>query len=114
MPNRYLRESLKESEAVNAVGFSAETTWLHLTLTVDDWGRCEASTRLLRPKLFPLRLDQVRETELARWIAECEKAGLLRLYMAEGKEYLQMMKWEVGRAEKSRYPDPPDEILTEC
>jgi hypothetical protein len=109
-----MRESLKESESINSVSFAAQTTWLHLSLTVDDWGRCEASIKLLRPKLFPLRLEQVRETELARWIAECEKAGLLRLYQAEGKEYVQMMKWEVGRAEKSRCPDPPEEIRSIC
>jgi len=107
MPNRYLRESFKESEAVNAVGFQAEVLWIRLVVTVDDFGRCEANPKLLRPKLFPLRLEQVREAELSRWIAECEKAGLLRLYTVDGKQYLQLEKWEQGRAISSKYPPPP-------
>lgn len=107
MPNRYLRENFIESERINAVGFQAELLWIHLVVTVDDFGRCEASPKLLRPRLFPLRLNQVRETELSRWIAECEKAGLLRLYVVDGKQYLQLEKWEQGRAAKSKYPQPP-------
>lgn len=108
MPNRYLRESYKESEAVNSVSWPAEVLWTRLIVTVDDWGRCEANPKLLRAKLFPLKLDSVRESDMSRLLAECEKAGLIRLYQSDNKEYLQMNKWERGRAEKSRYPNPPD------
>ena len=114
MPNRYLRESLKESLSLNALSFQAEVMWTRLLLTVDDWGRCEANPKILRPKLFPLRLDQVREADLQRWIAECEKAGLVRLYYSEGKAHIQMMKWEKGRALTSKFPNPPKEILECC
>lgn len=114
MPNRYIRESMIESETINSVSFQAEVTWLRLLLTVDDWGRCEASIPLLRPKLFPLRLDQVREADLQRWLAECEKSGLIRFYQIRGKAHVQMMKWRKGRALQSKYPDPPPEILAEC
>lgn len=112
MPNRYLRETFIESERVNAVGFHAELLWLHLVVTVDDFGRCQASPKILRPRLFPLRLSQVREAELSRWIAECEKAGLLRLYVVDGKQYLQLEKWEQGRALKSKCPDPPADVCS--
>lgn len=107
MPNRYLRESFTESEAINSVSWQAEVTWTHLLVKVDDFGRCEANPKILRAKLFPLRLDTVRESDMPRLLAECEKAGLIRLYTANGKEYLEMAKWEKGRAEKSKFPDPP-------
>lgn len=114
MPNRYLRQSYIESEAVNKVGWQSEVVWTRLLVTVDDFGRCEANIRLLRPKLFPLRFEQVTEDDLLRCIGECENADLVHLYMAEGKEYLQMMKWEKGRAESSKYPAPSPEILASC
>jgi len=107
MPNRYLRASYVESERINSVTIQAECVWAHLLVTVDDFGRTEAHPKILRPKLFPLRLDQIREADLQRCLAECEKAGLVRLYVVDGKQYLQMEKWEQGRAEKSRYPPPP-------
>lgn len=114
MPNRYLRENFIESEKVNSVSFQAETAWTHLLVVVDDWGRCEANITFLRPKLFPGRLNQVRETDLQRWLAECEKAGLVRIYQHAGKPFLQMMQWEKGRAIKSYWPDPPPQILSTC
>lgn len=114
MPNRYLRQSYIESESVNSLSWQSEVVWTRLIVVVDDWGRCEANVKLLRPKLFPLRLDQVREADLQRSIAECEKAGLVRLYASGNKEYLQMMKWEKGRAEKSKWPEPPEEIANSC
>lgn len=108
MPNRYLREAYIESESVSSLSWQAEVTWTRLIVTVDDWGRCDANVKLLRPKLFPLRLDRVREAELQRWLAECEAAGLLRRYEVNGKSYLQMTKWERGRAEKSKFPESPE------
>lgn len=113
MPNRYLREAFLESERVSSLSWQAEVTWLRLIVTVDDWGRCESNPRLLRTKLFPLRLERVRETDLSRWLAQCETAGLLRLYTINEKSYLQMMKWEKGRAAKSKCPEHPD-IVSGC
>lgn len=107
MPNRYLRESYIESERVNALGWAAETFWTRLLVKVDDFGRTEANHKLLRAKLFPLKLDQVREADVQRHLAECEKAGLIRLYTCDGKSFLQMERWERGRASVSKYPEPP-------
>jgi hypothetical protein len=95
---------------VNKVSAHAEMTWMRLCLTVDDFGRCEARLSVLRPKLFPLRLETVREADLQRWLAECEKAGLIRFYTGDGKQYLQVMRWERGRAQSSRCPEPPPDI----
>lgn len=114
VPNRYLRESYTESKSVNELSWQSEVTWTRLLVKVDDWGRIEADFDLLRTKLFPRRLDKVREADLQRSILECDGAGLVRLYESNSRPYLQMMKWEIGRAEKSKYPDPPKEILDVC
>ena len=107
MPNRYLRSSYIESEAVNSIPLEAEVFWTHLLVTVDDFGRYDASTKILRPKLFPLRLDQVSEQDIKEWIVLCDAAGLIKTYVVAGKPYLQMQKWEQGRASFSKFPQPP-------
>lgn len=107
MPNRYLRSSYIESEAVNSIPLEAEVFWTHLLVTVDDFGRYDASTKILRPKLFPLRLDQVSEQDIKEWLVLCDAAGLIKTYVVAGKPYLQMQKWEQGRASFSKFPQPP-------
>jgi hypothetical protein len=113
MPNRYLREGIRESETFARLSWQAKMTYILLIVSVDDFGRCEASERLLRPKLFPFNIESVREADLSRWLQECEQAGLVRRYAAEGKYYLQMFKWEKGRAIKSKCPES-SEIVSEC
>lgn len=104
MPNRYLRASFLDSEKVNEISMTAELLWLRLLVVVDDFGRCDANPRVLRPKVFPLRLEQVSEAQIASWLKECHDVGLLTLYSVKGKSYLQLFKWEQGRAKFSRYP----------
>lgn len=110
MPNRYVRASAIESEAVNSLKWDAEVFWRRLLNRVDDFGRFTASVQLLRAAVFPLQLDRVRDSDIPRLLAECEKAGLLFVYAVAGKQYLVLNKWETGRAKKSEYPQPPDDI----
>lgn len=112
MPNRYLRESFVESERINSVSVHAELLWVHLLTAVDDFGRCEANIRILRPKIFPLRMDEMTETRIAELIDECEQAKLLLSYEVDGKIYIQLEKWEKGRAEKSRWPSPHTDVCS--
>jgi hypothetical protein len=111
MPNRYVREAAIESEAVNSVEWQAECFWRRLINRVDDYGRFTANHELLRASLFPLKLDRVRNSDMPRLLAECEKAGLLFVYAVAGKQFLVMNQWEKGRAVKSHYPEPPANIL---
>jgi hypothetical protein len=110
VPNRYVRESAIESEAVNAISWQAEVFYRRLLNRVDDFGRYTATTAILRASIFPLQLEQVRETDIPRLLAECEKAGLLYVYSAGPKRLLVLNKWEIGRAKRSEYPPPPDNI----
>lgn len=75
-------------------------------LTADDYGRLEADEDILRAELYPLELGRVSGSDLSSWLLECESAGLIRFYEAEGKRcleiynYRQRLKWKKSRAPK--------------
>lgn len=110
MPNRYIREGIIESEAVNMLSWQAEVFYRRLINRVDDFGRFTAHPALLRASLFPLQIEKVREADMSRLLLECEQAGLLYVYATNEKRFLVLNKWEKGRAAASHYPAPPDAI----
>ena len=110
MPNRYIRESAIESEAINSLSWEAEVFLRRLFNRVDDFGRYSASTQLLRAALFPLQLDRVSEKKTETILSELEAVGLLATYQVDGKKYLQLAKWEQGRAKTSKHPSPSSEV----
>lgn len=110
MPNRYIRESAIESEAVNRLSWQGEVFYRRLLNRADDFGRFTANLALLRASLFPLQLDKVSDKDVSRLLKEAEESGLLATYGVDGKAYLVIAKWEQGRAKESRYPQPPDDV----
>lgn len=110
MPVRLLREGILDSEGVNALTFPAEVFYRRLMSVVDDFGRFDGRAAVLRGRLYPLKLDTVREADISRWIAECEKAGLIALYDVGGKQYILFRKLGPARAKESKYPPPPDVV----
>lgn len=110
MPNRYIRASAIESEAVNALTPSAEVFWRRLLNRVDDFGRFTANPSLLRATLYPLQLSKVSEKVIALNLKACADVGLLFMYEINGKQLLVMNKWEKGRAHKSDYDAPPPTV----
>jgi hypothetical protein len=107
MPNRIIREGWVESEAVDALSCEAERFFIRLCLKADDYGRFHAHPQLLKSHLFPLR-ETLRSTDIAAWLAECEKAGLVRCYAVARKRYLLIPKFKQRfRAKESKFPPPP-------
>lgn len=76
-------------------------------MKVDDYGCFYADSRLLKANLYPLMLDTIREADLIRWMAECQKAELIVLYENSGKKYLQIIdfKQRLDKA-KNKFPLP--------
>lgn len=111
MPCRYIREGYLTSERVNSLNANAERFYFRLFLVVDDFGRYSANPRILRAECYPLK-DNIRTTDISRWLSECENAGLLQLYTVDGKPYLQMLRFSqtraVNRKSESRFPVPPE------
>lgn len=115
MPGRYIREGLLDSERFDDLrkqgGVQAQLFFTLLLLVVDDYGRCKNHPIWLRSKAFPLR-DDIREADISRWIAACEKSGLIALYgEPNGTAFLQVYNFGQQARSKSKYPDPPAEIL---
>jgi hypothetical protein len=110
MPTRLLRDGILCSERVDVLDAPAEVFYRRLMSKVDDHGLYDARPSMLRASLYPLRVDRVREADISRWIAACEKAGLIVLYEADGKPFLKMLdtRWQIRSEPK--YPVPPEDI----
>jgi hypothetical protein len=110
MPNRILRD-ITDSEKVNSLSAQAEVLFYRLMMKADDYGVFHARPSLIKGALFPLRLDSTRETDISRWLAECEKAGLIAFYETESKPYLVIINFgQRMRNMKKRFPSPPEAI----
>ena len=105
MPSRIIREGILTSERVNKLGPHAELFYRRLMSVVDDYGRFYAHPALLRASCYPLRVDEVRETDISRWLTEVESAGLIALYAVNSKRYLEMIDFrQQVRQSKSKFP----------
>lgn len=109
MPNRILRD-WTDSFSVNELDAQAERFFVRLIMKADDFGRFHADTRLLKANLFPL-LSEIRDTDISRWIAACEKAGLLRCYVDDrSRSYLEIVNFrQRTRQSESKFPSPKDQ-----
>ncbi len=109
MPNRILRD-WTDSESINSLSFQAEVFFTRLIMKVDDFGRFSANPKLLKSLLFPIK-DGLRDSDISRNLDECEKAGLIAVYEADGKSFLEIKKFlQRGRAEKSKFPSPTGQV----
>lgn len=109
MPNRIIREGIITSVPVNTLSWGAEVFYRRLLNVADDFGRFHANTSLLRAYCYPLQLNKVSDSDIAKWLAETRKAGLVRVYRFDGKEILELDKFgQRVRAEKTKFPLPSD------
>lgn len=104
MPNRILRD-WTDSERVNDLNAQEERFFTRLIMKADDFGCYYAHTSLLKANLFPLLLNEVREADISRWMAACQKAGLIVLYEFSSKKYLQILDFK-QRLDKARAKFP--------
>lgn len=97
-----------DSRTVDALCAHGERFFVRLLMKVDDYGRTDADPRLLKSRLFPLKAD-IRETDISRWLAACQMAGLLRFYAdGKGRKILEVFKFgQRKRFMKSEF-DPPE------
>lgn len=106
MPNRILRD-WTDSFTINTLDVHSERFFTRLIMKVDDFGAFHADTRLLKSYLFPL-LPDIRETDITRWLAACEKAGLVRCYVDDkSRKYLQIINFKQRmRQQVAKFPQP--------
>jgi hypothetical protein len=116
VPNRLIREGILTSERVNLLSAQAEVFYRRLLSVVDDYGRFDGRPIMLKVSCYPLRVDVVREADISRWTAECEKAGLIVLYAVNEKRFVQVLDFhQQVRAKRSKFPPMPAEhVLCTC
>ena len=108
MPTRLLREGILTSDRVDQLDPPAEVFYRRLMSKVDDHGLYDARPSILRSSLFPLRVDRVREADITRWMAACQKAGVIALYQHDGKPYLQMLDTRWQARSEPKFPLPTE------
>ena len=108
MPNRIIKESICTSEDIADLSMGAEILFYHLIVKADDYGVYFGNEQIIKNTCFPLKSSEIKLKQVASWLNELIKAGLIFAYVAEdGKKYIQFVKWSKHqqiRAKKSKYP----------
>jgi hypothetical protein len=111
MGNRVLRDTT-DSEVINSLSWEAEVFFYRLIMKADDYGNFHGNIQLVRAALFPLRISdcklKVNDGDVAKWITECEKSGLIAIYGVEKKSYLHILDFgQKLRRMRRIFPEPP-------
>ena len=108
MPNRILKESICTSDTIDRLTWFEEVFFYRLIVNVDDYGRFDARSAVLRARLFPLKDITNRQIDAA--LSKLVKAGMVRVYEYDRQPYLQLENWskhQSVRNSRSKYPEPP-------
>ena len=110
MPNRILKESICTSDSIDGLGWFEEVLFYRLIVNCDDFGRFDGRPAIIKNRLFPLK-ETLTVKAVTGAINKLASAGLVTLYMFEGKPYLYLPTWnyhQTVRAKRSKYPAPED------
>jgi hypothetical protein len=111
MPQRILRD-WTDSELVDNLSFQAEVLLTRLIMKADDFGSYHANPKLLNAFCFPLK--NIRETDITRWLQELASSGLIVLYDAENKPFLNILNFNQRlRSMKRCFPQMPENVIIE-
>lgn len=105
MPNRIVYEKILTSERVNRLSEGAELFYRRLMQVVDDYGKFHAHPKILLSACYPLRVDSISPTTVSTWLQECANCGLVRLFAADGKQFLQIDDFKQRIRGKPKFPD---------
>ncbi len=104
MPNRILRD-WTASDKVDQLSSGAEVFFTRLIMKADDYGLYYGNPKLLNSALFPLK--DYDNSKVIAWLNECVKAGIIRKYSVDGKDYIQIPGFDQRlRLMKSKFPEP--------
>ena len=107
MPNRILKESICVSDQINQLSWFEETLFYRLMVNVDDYGRYDGRSAIIRSRLFPLK--DVRDKQIEDALGVLSSVELVEVYSVDGKPFVRLTGWDKHqtiRAKKSKYPAP--------
>lgn len=114
MPNRLLKESICTSDSIDCLSWFEEVLFYRLIVNCDDYGRFDGRAAIIKNRLFPLK-ENLTAASVEKAISQLANAGLVTLYVFEGKPYLYLPTWaehQNVRAKKSKYPAPDESMNT--
>jgi hypothetical protein len=109
---RMISKSISTSTKLAEVGTFSKLLFTWLVPHCDDYGHMDGAARLVKGIVVPLCDEGINDVENS--LKELEKIGLIRRYEVDGRQYLEVGKWEkhqtlkVDRPLNIRYPLPPD------
>ena len=108
MPTRYLKPGIRDSELIDGLSPMAEVLFYRLLVTVDDFGRFDARPAMIKSQCFPIK-EKTTPKHCEDALKELCEAGLVMVYVVDGKPYVQILKWDnVPRSKESKFPAPVD------
>lgn len=118
MPNRIIKESVKRSPEIDRLSWFEEVVFYRMIVTADDFGRLDGRPVVLKNDLFPTK-ETVTKKAIEDAVAKLTSVGLLIPYadQVSGMSYIQIRTWDkhqTVRNKYSRYPAPPERLLTDC
>lgn len=107
MPTRVIKDNICRSEDYQNLSLFCRDMFIRLIVTVDDYGRYDARSGVLKGAMYPL--DNVTTRTIEDGLRVMATAGMVLLYDVEGRPFLQLTSWQKHqqiRAKKSKYPAP--------
>ena len=104
-----LIDSFVDDEDFNRLSPNAEVFFRRLWNECDDFGRFDGRGVILKSRLYPLR--DVRIPDIARFLDECVKAGLIATYAVDAKPIIQIRRFRNTKNTRSnpKYPAMPEQ-----
>lgn len=111
MPTRALKESITTSPEIDKLSPEEERFFYRLLVVCDDHGCMDARPHVLRSRCFPLKIDDLKNDDIQKWLDVLSSEGidLVRVYERNGRKYLQVTNWKKHqqiRAHRRKYPAP--------
>ena len=106
MPNRILKESICRSDEIDSLTWFEEVLFYRLIVICDDFGRYDGRAKIIKGSCFPLK--DITEKDIDKALEKLSAVGLVRVYEAQGRPYLQLVTWAEHqriRNQKSKYPE---------
>lgn len=108
MTRRMIDSSMWSNENFAALPAMARLLQIGIINHADDQGRIKAHPAYLRSQIFPY--DDVAIDDIRNWLQLITQNGTAIIYEADGKEYIQLVKWwdyqSLQYAAPSEYPAP--------
>lgn len=106
---RTIKPTFWGDENVSELSMNARLLLIGLISSADDEGRFLASHSAIAGYVFPH--DNIPQSKLRGWLDEIERAGIIRFYSVNRREYGAFPNWKkhqrISHPQPSTLPEPP-------